>query len=452
MKTIKTALLGTGDWLVTNFLRWRRYIFLPFFIVLVLMEVAEMENGQPIHYVELVIYFLLIVAIALLIESLLRSMRLQSRALQILDYKHQINRELIAHDDWNGLTGRLIERLAKIAGVNSAQLFLWEPAAQEFSFLAQWSEIDGGSNTVYLPCEFCLHKLDGAEKVPVGLCHNITDGAIRSDAQIYCQPVYWRDDIFALVRFTPDRSKKINREQIELLGALGDEIAIALMTGQDRKSLVELQMSHVAQAERHRVSQYLHDSLGQNIGYLNMKLEQFSLKPELLQEVNIKEEIQRMSDTARESYTIVRSKLDDIHSAAIPTLSSYLHDHAQRISERAGFTYSFTIKGIQRSIGMDVQRAVFYVFQEALSNVEKHAKARKVDIVLSWGRDKLVLTVADDGVGFNPKFVDHAKHFGLGIVRERIANVNGKVEVISLERSGTTIRINVPLNSHRKMN
>lgn len=451
MKTFKRRLIKISELLLDFFIRWRRIFFIPVFFVLVLMEASEMKDGQSIHYVELLIYFILLIAIALLNELLLRSMRLQNRAAKILGYKHQISQALIAYETWEGLANHLIERLAQMANARSAQLFLWESTTQEFSLLSQWEEGKGNSGQpLEFACQHCMKDWMANAKTVFGPCRKAASGADPSELLGYCLPVYYQCEIFALVRFDLGSEGTFTSEQISTLEGLGDEIAIALTTGQDRKRLLELQITEVAIAERHSVSQYLHDSLGQNIGYLNMKLEQFSLNPALLQESNVISEIHRMKEATEKAYNIVRSKIEDIHSNTTPTLASYLREHAHRISERAGFVFSFTINGNPKPISMDVQRAVFYVFQEALSNIEKHARASEVDITLAWGRDKLVLTVCDNGIGFNPKSVNPDKHFGLGIVRERMTNVKGRIEVNSLEKSGTTIKISVPFSSTRK--
>ncbi|MBI5352272.1 MAG: hypothetical protein HZB50_06500 [Chloroflexi bacterium] len=451
MKTIKTKAIKISERLLDFFIKWRRVFFIPFFFVLVLMEIGEMKTGEPIHSFELLIYFSLLITIALLVELLLRANRLQNRTVKTLDYKNQINRVIIAQEDWETLADSLVERLTLMADVKGTQLFLWENVTQDFSLLSQWAEGKGNeSQALDLPCQNCMKEWAKSAKITFESCRNTADGSLSSELRAYCLPVYYQEEIFALVRFILGTDQRFTSDQIKIFGHLGDEIAIALTAGQDRKRLLELQITQAALAERQSVSQYLHDSLSQNIGYLNMKLEQFSLNPALLQESNAVSEIHHMKETAEKSYSIVRSKLEDIHSDTTSTLDGYVREHARRISERAGFEFTVTIRGNPKPISMDVQRAVFYVFQEALSNVEKHAKALKVDIVLSWGRDKLLLTICDNGIGFNPKSVNPYKHFGLGIVRERMSIVNGRIEVNSMEKSGTIIKISAPFASTSK--
>jgi two-component system sensor histidine kinase UhpB len=85
------------------------------------------------------------------------------------------------------------------------------------------------------------------------------------------------------------------------------------------------------------------------------------------------------------------------------------------------------------------------VFQEALSNVEKHAQATSVDVVLNWDKDNLKINVADNGTGFNIFQVSRDKHFGLQIMQERISAAGGIIEFNSSETSGTSIEINAPI-------
>jgi signal transduction histidine kinase len=93
---------------------------------------------------------------------------------------------------------------------------------------------------------------------------------------------------------------------------------------------------------------------------------------------------------------------------------------------------------------LEVNRAIFYVFEEALCNTEKYAQASKVEILAEWGDDNFDLTITDNGVGFNPESVDADQHFGLEILHERMDTVRGQVTLNSSEDSGTTVFMRVP--------
>jgi signal transduction histidine kinase len=123
-----------------------------------------------------------------------------------------------------------------------------------------------------------------------------------------------------------------------------------------------------------------------------------------------------------------------------------LTEHAKRVSKRANLTIEINHLGKPVFISLDIQRAVFYAFQEVLSNIEKHAQARRVEILVDWRLDQLRLKISDDGIGFNPQAVDQKQHSGLQIIFEQIATIHGKIDLVSSENSGTTVTIIAPLS------
>jgi signal transduction histidine kinase len=87
---------------------------------------------------------------------------------------------------------------------------------------------------------------------------------------------------------------------------------------------------------------------------------------------------------------------------------------------------------------------LYRIVQEGLTNVGRHAKASRVDILLETRADKIILVVEDDGIGFEPTAVDQKARLGLLGVRERVNVLNGKFIVESAVGKGTTLYIEVP--------
>jgi len=94
-------------------------------------------------------------------------------------------------------------------------------------------------------------------------------------------------------------------------------------------------------------------------------------------------------------------------------------------------------------LGGSAEVVILRTAQEALSNVRRHASAARVDLTLAYDDpDEVVLTVHDDGLGFD---LDRARSgFGLDGVQARAAEVGGAVEVLSEPGTGTTLRLVVP--------
>ena len=92
--------------------------------------------------------------------------------------------------------------------------------------------------------------------------------------------------------------------------------------------------------------------------------------------------------------------------------------------------------------------ALYRIFQEALSNVEKHARARHVAVRLTRQRSLVELVIKDDGIGFDPDpppILTAKEGLGLLSMRERVAYVGGTLKVKSLRRAGTEIEVRIPL-------
>jgi signal transduction histidine kinase len=91
----------------------------------------------------------------------------------------------------------------------------------------------------------------------------------------------------------------------------------------------------------------------------------------------------------------------------------------------------------------EIEQAVYRVAQEALENVARHAGARHITVALDAAPSDLVLTVADDGRGFDPGRVS-PNGLGLKGIRERAEMLGGRMEIDSREGGPTTLRLRVP--------
>jgi signal transduction histidine kinase len=173
-------------------------------------------------------------------------------------------------------------------------------------------------------------------------------------------------------------------------------------------------------------------------------LDQLVNEKDRLSPDQLQEDLKHMRAAATESYEIVRGTLESIHPETTPHLTNLLQEHARKVAERAKFQVRFETRGRPVPLKEDVQSAIFYVCHEVLSNVEKHAQAKNVNILVDWSDPNFMINISDDGVGFNPQAINRNKHFGLEIVHERINNVNGHITLKTSENSGTDVILSVP--------
>jgi signal transduction histidine kinase len=105
--------------------------------------------------------------------------------------------------------------------------------------------------------------------------------------------------------------------------------------------------------------------------------------------------------------------------------------------------------GLDSRLPPDVETVAFRIVQEALTNVLRHARAKRVDVRLDRRGDVLLAMVRDDGVGFDPEQLDR-RTLGLAGMRERAELVGGTVQVLSVPGVGTTVLARIPVDSGQR--
>ena len=191
------------------------------------------------------------------------------------------------------------------------------------------------------------------------------------------------------------------------------------------------------------IARDLHDTVGQNIGYLRMKLEHLSESGQH-SEVDLKQEISNMSKVADESYDLIRGTLAVLQTGGLADPLTLFVQYAHQIEERAPFRVDVSSQGEPRPLAPNQVRQLFFVFREALSNIEKHANATQVSVELDWDDDDFVLVIADNGDGFRLDDVQADGHYGLKFMQERIRSLKGAFTVRAKIHEGTRIKIVLP--------
>jgi PAS domain S-box-containing protein len=209
----------------------------------------------------------------------------------------------------------------------------------------------------------------------------------------------------------------------------------------NRKEKLLTQTIHTMQLD---IARDLHDTVGQNISFLRMKLD-FLAGNKSIKKQDMFVEIQNMTKAANESYDLLRGTLAVLQSGNTSAdLFRVFSRYAEQIQERAALKVDFSTQGEARPLSAKRLRQLFFVFREALNNIEKHARATHVSVKIDWHHEFLLFTVSDDGNGFDPSRTEYSSHYGLKFMRERVEMLNGSMEIRSAIGAGTTIMIQVP--------
>jgi two-component system sensor histidine kinase DegS len=200
--------------------------------------------------------------------------------------------------------------------------------------------------------------------------------------------------------------------------------------------------------ERETLSRELHDGLAQLAASLLVRLDtvgelvKHGASDDALREI---EQLRGMTSDlygdVRESIVGLRARIDEV--GLVHALRSYLDSY----EDRHGIIVTFESEEAPATIPPIVGIQLFRIMQEALTNVRKHAGARSVVVRLDEaGPGTLILSIADDGKGFDVAAAGRSGGFGLTMMRERAQGLGGSFSLQSDLGSGTTITVRLPLS------
>ena len=147
-----------------------------------------------------------------------------------------------------------------------------------------------------------------------------------------------------------------------------------------------------------------------------------------------------LQETRRFIFDLRPMILDDL--GLEPTLRRYV----QQFTDKHKLEVGVNINGLNSRLAGQLEVAIFRIVQEALTNVARHAQAKKAGIAIDVNGDAINLTVEDDGRGFNPddpRWSD-PKYRGLATMRQRVEMFGGLMTIESSAGNGTKIMVTLP--------
>ncbi len=200
-------------------------------------------------------------------------------------------------------------------------------------------------------------------------------------------------------------------------------------------------------AERERIARDLHDTVAQNLAYGAMQLsllKKTCATTPLLESASILDQLSTLGEVVDQSIQELRNSLYDLNLHLETDLIGFIRDAAARLELRSGIETQVIVDDSSAPWPPKDEIQLARMVQEILTNVRKHSRAAHVRIELARTPEELLLTMRDDGCGFDPNAVQTEQgHFGLPSILER-SRLLGAVSVVeSTPGTGTiwTIRL-----------
>jgi DNA-binding NarL/FixJ family response regulator/signal transduction histidine kinase len=386
--------------------------------------------------------------LAIVIENaeLLQAERKRARRLQTVT---EIARKVTSILDLQELLTQTTELVAERFGYRGVSILLRDPADEDWLYLAAWN-----AGAAHAPKGY-------RQPVSAGMCGRAVrtgESQLANDTRLdpdfvqgpgLCArseldvPIKIGGRVLGVLGIDSEQPDAFSEDDVPFVETLADQIAVAI----ENAKLVERARELATSEERNRVAREIHDTLAQSLAAVSLELDAaarlFEEEPSRAPGV-----VAHARDLAHRALEEARHAIWGLRPAPLTRLSLADAIAAEaRSLEQGGAVEAatFVVQGEPRPLAPDLEAALFRIAQEALSNVRRHARARRARCALHFGERSVRLSIEDDGVGFDPS-VRRAPTdggFGLDGIRQRAQLVGAELEVDSSPGWGTRVRVQV---------
>jgi len=267
-------------------------------------------------------------------------------------------------------------------------------------------------------------------------------------------PLIAKDTIMGVLGMAAHNADAFTEAELELLQAIGDQIAIAVVNAR----LYRRSREAAILEERNRMAREIHDTLAQGFTGILVQLqaaERLSLKrPE-----QALQSLQEARELARESLQEARRSVLNLRPTLLEdlTLDRAIAQQLHRFEAERSLKTDFVLEGYPSPLASNTEQNLYRIIQEALTNVSRHANATCVQVALSFGPKTVTLTISDDGIGLNGtngqstwrkdngiSAGNTRSGFGLIGIQERVKLMQGNLTFVAPVTGGTQIKVVIP--------
>ena len=220
-----------------------------------------------------------------------------------------------------------------------------------------------------------------------------------------------------------------------------------------RRSLEQLRalttyLQYVREEERTRIAREVHDELGQAL--TGLKLDMSWLATRVARHAKpVQDKVKTMVDHIDETIQTVRRIATELRPGILDSLGlvAAVEWQASEFQTRSGIACHVTSAVDDSQLDQQLTTVFFRIYQEALTNIIRHAKATRVDVRLAEESSSLILTVADNGRGISEEEIANTRSLGLVGMRERAMLIAGEIALQGAPGKGTTMTLRAPIKS-----
>ncbi|MBK8943842.1 MAG: PAS domain S-box protein [Ignavibacteriae bacterium] len=253
----------------------------------------------------------------------------------------------------------------------------------------------------------------------------------------------WENTIIPIL----DEKKRVNRFAVYASDITDKELFEQKLkeTNETLRNLSQ-HIINIREEERKNISREIHDNLSQILTAINMDVSWIkNLIPDNLE--NIKERFNPLLKLIDNSILTVQKISSELRPGILDDLGlvNAIEWQANEIGRKTNLSINLNLPDNEIELSEEKRIAVFRVFQESMSNIIRHSKAKNLKISLKEKTKNLMLEIIDDGIGIEQSKINDNKSLGLLGMKERILSVDGKINFTRNKKGGTTVKILIPI-------
>jgi signal transduction histidine kinase len=208
-------------------------------------------------------------------------------------------------------------------------------------------------------------------------------------------------------------------------------------------------LENIREIERANISREIHDELGQQLTILKMDISWLHLKLKNYADATVAQRIEDTVNMLNETIKTVRRIATELRPSMLDDLGlvAAMEWQSREFENRSGIKIMFESNVSVLPAASSIATSLFRIYQEALTNTGRHAKANNVFCRLQLTGNEITLTIKDDGQGFDMQTLAHKKTLGILGMKERTLMMKGHFEITSAPGEGTTIVVTTLLHA-----
>lgn len=249
--------------------------------------------------------------------------------------------------------------------------------------------------------------------------------------------------VIGLLTVDNGRVGAYSQEDAQMLQTFANQAAIAI----ENARLYEQAQTVAIDAERQRLARELHDSVTQSLYSLTLLTNGWATiaRQGRLDAGQVAEHFKQLEEVSVQGLKEMRLLIHQLRPPILEEvgLVGALQQRLDTVEQRVSIQTRLLTQGEVEELPLALAEQLFFIAREALNNALRHARARAIVVHIQVEENRLVLSVEDDGVGFDPQ--TPAAGLGLVTMQERVETIGGKLAITSIPQQGTTVAVEVAL-------